>query len=165
MARDDIHPQLLRNIRNCREKLLTGRVISIDPSSGSRTSSPAYAIYRQGKLVAADSIKLPGILLNNAKYTPHRLRYISQILHDLGEFDVLAIEWFDPEPNHKTNHKSMQQLNQSVGCISGAVQWDRVIPVFGFEWTRHRPRDYVKSDIDDAVHIGKWVIELASKME
>ncbi len=159
----DVHPSLLRSIRLNSKHLLHGRVISIDPSSGSHSSLPAYAVFREGKLVSADAIQVPKQWLGSVNHTPHRLRVIGEHLRNLGEFDLLVVECFHWRPNARTDPKSMQQLNQSVGCITSNTQWHFVLQILGFEWAKHRPADYVKSDIADAIHMGSWAIELAEQ--
>lgn len=168
---DKVHPQLVKAIEANVEQILTKSFLTIDPSSGSKGnaakgwtgSMPGYAVFRKGKLVRAGEIVVPDRLLKGINYTPHRLQYIAQRLRTKfpKAFNLLVIETFHYKQGVRTNAASFQQLNQSVGAIVAALQWKSMVGVLAFEWTKFKPEQYMKSDANDAISLGVFVIRVA----
>src|SRR5574343_1157995 len=78
---------LYKEVRRLSPILTEGRVISIDPSCGSSSSMPAYAMYEQGKLVMAEEIPLQ---VEDTLH--HRLRQLAEELDKLPTADILIYE-------------------------------------------------------------------------
>lgn len=168
-----IHPSLVKAVALNAKVLLGGSFLSIDPSSGSpdtkkwgRGSMPGYAIFRRGHLYKAGQIQVPKELLKGINYCPHRLQFIANKLRVKfpREFKLLVIECIHYKPNRKTNMKSFQQLNQSVGAITAALQWKRILNVLPYEWKKVAGIYHIKGDAMDAIQIGQTVIEIARNL-
>lgn len=140
--------------------LLEGRVLSIDPSSGSASSMPGYAIYVAGKLVECGTIEIP-----YTKKSHVRLRYLKECIEkEFPEnWDVLIMESLTIMQS--TRRSAMSKLIESVGVILAAVKSDEVIYVAPASWHAYVRRkygdSYVKSDSEDARVMGELVIATA----
>lgn len=140
-------------------ELLDGRVLAVDPSSGSRNSLPGYATYHQGKLTDAGFIKF-----NTNRDKSERLVDLARFLRTEFEApDVLVIEHISPVFGYQKNGKFRQSINksfvilhQAVGCILGAVGCPKVIEVTPRTWRQYLPKEkeYDKNDDNDAIMIG-----------
>lgn len=147
------------------EIILKGTFISIDPSCGSNNSMPAYAIYKESRLVRSGTIQL-----NLNKDTEYRLKDLSKQLSNIipMDVDVAVIENIPVMPG-KFSHKGLSSLFKSVGTIIGAFSVIEnpnliFINIMPISWRKYAPAGYVKSDVGDAILIGNAAIQLAKKI-
>lgn len=140
-----------------RDKILTGTVLAIDPSSGAynrdrqEQSNIGYALFRAGEL--ADS----GVVAMDGRAMPvvwDRLRDLHDCL--ASEFpvpDVLIIEAIRGRIAH-------EYLKWSVAVISVAVRAPIVLEMNVATWRSKVGTKYQKSDENDAISIGSALIHI-----
>jgi len=121
--------------------ILNGRVLAIDPSSGSRDSLPGYAIYEH------DRITENGVVgLDYKQPIQHRLNKLFHFVDDLGHFDVLVIERIRGAQAHA-------YLHWAVGTVIAACRAEHVLEIPTTTWKKlaRSIADYEKSDAVDAL--------------
>lgn len=150
-------------------------VMAIDPSIGSTSSQPAYAIYVDGELIHAEK----------ASINPKAEQW--DRLQTLGNWVRLAYKNYRPDvlvyediPDQRympmingrpmaTGHnvKAHASLLKSVGAILSInyIHGDlRYLPLRPQVWKARISSSYVKGDIADAVEMGRIVIDMAKEM-
>ena len=155
----------VEDVTKCYEEILTGTILCVDPSSGSGSSMPGYALYEAGELQEHGIVDI----LKVGQKVQNRLRELAiSFRDDFDKVDVLVIE--DIPPIHGggrgrfgSQMKSHASLLKSVGCIIGAVDSDHVVSIHPRVWQKWKDENYVKSDHADATYIGIAAIEM-SKM-
>jgi hypothetical protein len=142
--------------------VLTGTVLVIDPSSGSSSSQPGYALFSGGNLTDSGTI-----VINHAKEVPRRLQDIAKALQkDFPPVDVLIIEDI-PVRSFGRNAHAHATLLKSVGAILSAAQYDKFIEISPSVWHAWLSKDpaiakgYAKGDEWDAKVMGFCVLDLA----
>lgn len=138
-------------------KLREGRVLAIDPSSGSVESMPGYALFEAGKLIESGIIKLP-----RGGELYRRLRSLGQSLRDDFQFeiDVLIVENIPPFMSSTAGGfrtKSVVNLHKSIGAVLASVEAKAFMEVSPMSWHAMLKKyevPSVKSDERDAVAIG-----------
>lgn len=141
--------------------VLSGTVLAIDPSSGSRNSQPGYALLQRGQLVDSGLLRIgSGRALHSRLYDlAHTLR------ESFEEPDILVTEFIAPGLS-ETGYfgKSMVSLQRAVGVVQSC--FDRpCIEVAPRSWRAHIPEPYYKADDNDAVMLGFSVLWAAQDME
>lgn len=134
-------------------QILNGRLMAVDPSSGSRESMPGYAIYEKGTLVESGTIEIP-----KGVHVSLRLQALCNSLQK--EFpipDVLAVEHIPP----RIGGVQVVNLQRSIGVIMAALPCPLIAQVAPVSWKSHCDENYYKSDELDAIYIGKCVVERA----
>lgn len=139
--------------KDCKDAILRGTVLAIDPSSGNanRPSSLGIAVYHRGELVNKGRLAF-----ESSPFLPERLCSLKGALEEFSWTpDVLAIEHVMLGKFHNG------ALIAAWGVIVAAVDAPITIPVPPISWRKHKPEDYKKDDVTDAILIGKAVIEAA----
>jgi len=136
------------------QSILTGKLLAIDPSVGSRSSLPGWAYFESGKLVASGVIQ---VAVNNSLQA--RLREISEKLREqFGPVDVLAVEdirvW-------RGARSMVVSLLKGVGAALCSVDAKVCLEVIPQAWHGLVGDDYEKSDEKDAIAIGEYVLYVA----
>lgn len=141
-------------IRSCRDLILAGTMLVVDPSSGSKDSKCGYAYYVAGDLVVSGTVDID-----------HRLPIEQRLANTFDWFsanynqpDMLIIE----EIRGRLAHV---YLLWSVGVIIAAARASQVIEMNIGTWKRRAGDDYVKSDEEDAKAIGRVTIQLAEEYD
>lgn len=153
--------QFNRHLRRVATSLVSGTALCIDPSVGSSSSMPGYAVYSGGTLVAS------GVLnVRKAGELWQKLAEVHGGILDLcetyGPVDVLVYEDV-PAMRHggvfaAGGHAT---LHKAIGATLSAPGPRDYLPVAPVMWKcRVRP-DYVKSDEADAIEMGWVALELA----
>lgn len=145
-----------KSLREYRDLILKGKLLAIDPSTGSTSSLPGYAIYEAGVLVESGLIQV-----SVAEASNKRLYEINRTLREEFEIpDVLVIEHISEIAFGvlKFKPKAFCGLHRGVGAILSAFNVDPVIAVPPRIWKKTVDENYVKSDESDAVYIGRHVI-------
>jgi len=149
-------------VEKCYSSILNGRLLAIDPSTGSQASMPGYALFEQTKLVESGIIQV-----NPADRRNQKLYSITQSLQsELPAPDVLAIENIPPISFNRAGAMSgwsLVSIQRAIGAIISVYNCEYV-EVAPMAWQRFKPADYVKSDEWDAISIGMCVIELAREI-
>lgn len=151
---------LYKEVRRLAPILTTGRVLAIDPSCGSTSSMPAYALYEAGTLVTSEEILLP---LEESLH--HRLRHLAEELDKLPTADILIYEEIPAVRFHasgRTSAGSQASLLKAVGVVMACAWAKEAIGLRPSVWKRLVRPGYIKSDIADAIEMGYIGIALAS---
>lgn len=155
------------SVTRCREEILRGQVLVIDPSCGSASSMPGYAIFEAGELVESGTIDVP---LHKELWK--RLRYISQCLRE--EFPSPDVFILEAIPAHRgmMSYVALASLNKAVGTFMTSVSYNKYVEISPSVWhsyikslPEYADRDYKtqdKGDEMDAIMIGKCVLALAT---
>lgn len=146
-------------IKDCADCCLTGRMLAVDPSTGSKSSMPGYAIFDKGELVESGIITVD--LAGNRS---ERLYEINRTLREdfTGPFDVVAVEsagFFIG----KMNPASIISLQRAIGAIIAAHPVKCLVEVPSNVWQKHAYKGYIKGDEQDAICIGLCVINTAKE--
>ena len=155
-------PKYKLQIQECNGCVIDGTLLAIDPSTGSESSLPGYAVFKAGQLVESGTITLD-ITLNRAQ----KLYEINRtIREDFGEykFDAIAVEDIGYFMG-KMNAKAVVSLQRAVGAIVAAYPTECLIEVPSNAWQKHKYKGYVKGDEADAICIGLCVINTAIAMK
>lgn len=138
-----------------------GKVLVIDPSSGSQSSLPGYALFEKGEL------KEVGVLeLNIGRELGQRLKQLSDSLREFGEVDVLVIEDI-PVRSFGKGARPHASLLKAVGCVMGSVSYKHLVEVSPSTWKAYLKRNegkflnYMKSDDWDALIMGYCSLDRA----
>jgi hypothetical protein len=153
-------------IRGCLLPLIQGRVVAVDPSIGSTSSQPGFAVYIQGELRASGILPIdPGLPVWE------RLRilvYHMRKLYREWDPDVLVFEDIPSQRhgqfNNAGNANAHASLLKAVGAILSVSGPDHYVGLHPQSWKRMVRPDYVKSDTRDAVEMGWIAIEEAKRI-
>ena len=145
--------KLAQEVGQYADLIKNGRMLAIDPSSGSAGSLPGYALFEAGRLVDAGTLGLP----RGTRALSNRLYLLRAALaSEFPQPDILAVELIAPVmPTGKGHflYKSASSLLKSVGAILSV--WDvPVIEPSPATWHSMTPPNYVKSDTADACMLG-----------
>lgn len=155
--------EVYKYIQGALVPLTQGKVLSVDPSIGSTSSQPAYALYIAGKLTTSDTGNI-----NPAMEKWERLQELAEWIDQLYQVhkpDVLIFEdipdqMYGPYGN-ATAHAS---LLKAVGAILSIPGPSHYIPLRPQVWKARVPEGYIKGDIQDAEFMGQLVISMAQEM-
>lgn len=142
--------------------LLKGVTVVIDPSVGSSSSMPGWAVYRQGSYVASGIFELP-----RTKPIQDRLRALSRALTKLyGEYqpDVLVYEDIPAQRHGMGNAVAHASLHKALGVILSVPGPAGFVGIMPISWKKLVRDTYIKGDEADAVEMGHVVIELAHEI-
>lgn len=148
---------------------LKGRVLCIDPSSGSEQSVPGFALF-EGQL-----LREVGFLeISRTSDAPIRFKELVAALRDnfSEEVDVLVIEYVPPfmskpgKGGFRT--QGVVNLHRAIGITMGVVNWKSIIQVPPISWRTWVTNNvgaigstYKKRDDRDALALGLTVFHLA----
>lgn len=138
--------------------LLRGRMIAVDPSVGSTSSQPGYAVYIQGELRNSGIISIdPSLPIWDRL---HRLNYGVRKLYQEWDPDVLVYEDIPAQRhstfNNKGNAEAHSSLLKAVGAILSVSGPDHYVGLHPSSWKAMVRPEYTKSDINDAIEMG-WI--------
>ena len=139
------------------DPILNGKMLAIDPSTGSASSMPGYALYENAELVES------GIFEIDPRRRNYRFYDIARILREeFPPVDLLAVEYI-PAIRYKggVSQTTVMKLGKAVGAILSAKEWPNIIEVPTASWKWHKPDNYEKTDEWDAITIGLCCINLA----
>lgn len=142
--------------------LIEGQVVCLDPSIGSSSSMPGWAVYRAGELIAS------GILEISPKDSiPDRLRMLynhMRRLYDQYPPDVLVYEDVPAQRQGGGNavaHASLLKASGVILCVPGPTGHVGLMPV---SWKAEARESYRKSDVNDAIELGYVAIQVAIRI-
>ncbi len=141
--------------------LVEGKVLCIDPSTGSQSSMPGFAYYEAGVLKERGIIKVDHRLNRSLK-----LYEIARTIRE--EFpvpDVLIVEYIPPV-SYKggMNSVAVMALQKAIGAIMGAHPFEHLLEIPASAWKSYKPEAYEKSDDWDAVCLGLCALTVASEI-
>lgn len=151
--------KLYEGVASLADVLSTGSVFVVDPSIGSSSSSPAWALYRKGVLIDSSIISTGG------SHTPlwARARMLGQTIAYLTNLhwpDVLVYE--DIPATSGFNQNAIASLLKAVGIILACSKSEHVLGIHPASWKPYVRPEYKKGDREDAVEIGYIVTSLAA---
>lgn len=146
--------------------ILKGTLLAIDPSSGSQSSQPGYALFEKGVLKEMGIVDV-GTRYSKGGALASRLFLLRETLVEQFQPDVLAIE----RCPFGYGNTSAAKLQQVMGCVKST--WDipciEVSPSSWKRWTESLERlsgtSYEKRDDMDAAVMGVCVIGHALEVE
>lgn len=143
--------------------LQQGIVVGIDPSIGSRSSQPGYAVAREGIIIES------GILPINPNLTMwlrlQKLSYHIRKLYREWDPDVLVFEDIPSQRHGGGNANAHASLLKAVGVVLSISGPEGYIPMSPQSWKRMTRSTYVKSDEADAVEILWIAIEESKRIQ
>lgn len=154
--------KLYQEVARLRGPLQHGTVFAVDPSIGSSSSSPAWALYRSGELIDSGMIHTGGSHLELWQ----RARKLGNALHILTQeagVDVLIYE--DIPATSGFNQNAIASLLKAVGIVLACTTSSHVLGVHPASWKNYVRPEYKKGDKEDAVEIGHVAIGLARHIE
>lgn len=153
-------------------QLLAGRILALDPSVGSWSSQPGYAIFEAGQLIDSGVIEMPVGATRS-----RRLYYLRRILTDqfTEKFDAVVIEDI---PTSRVNRrrgggvyfdaKAQVPLHKAVGVIESCFDAHTLF-VHPATWRTYATEEHLSmktrgepTDERDAVVMGQTVLLLAA---
>lgn len=141
-----------------KKEILNGRMLSMDPTSGTKNSEAGWAIFDAGKLESSGIISIA----DGAK--DERLRDILATLQtEFTEvYDVLALEDI-PVARRRGNFDVSQTLIQACGVYIAGTS-GKLVELNSHTWqaVARRLGGWVKGDESDAQYIGLAAIAFAS---
>lgn len=149
---------LYKEVRSNLTAILGGRILSVDPSCGSRSSMPGWAYYTEGGKLEGSGI----LKLDYEKELNYRLHTLLVDLQEwAGDVDVLVYEDIAPRRYGGGGAHGHASLLKSVGVVMSALPVVAAIGVKPTQWKKLASAGYVKSDEADAREMGRIVIDLA----
>lgn len=139
-----------------------GKVLAIDPSSGSAKSAPGFAFIEQGILLESGTYFMP-----KGDITGRLYALAEALRKDFSDIDVLIIESLPPymqSAGSSFKSRSVMNLHMSVGAIYGALGHAITIGVTPSSWHAEARRlnfTYEKSDENDALILAHTVFKRA----
>lgn len=155
--------KLENQLRDCKSGVLDGTMLVIDPSAGSQSSLPGYALFKKGKLV--DS----GVIAINIGWKLHRrLQQIQKTLQeDFEEVDVLAIE--DIQFTNPKMLRAQSTLFKAIGVFLASARYKKLVEIVPTTWKSFLKKnntqfeDYIKGDEWDAIIMGYCILSKAQE--
>lgn len=142
--------------------LVRGVVLVVDPSMGSSSSLPGWAVYSGGDY--ADS----GVLEVHTEGSHwHRLKEVYRQLENLSKAwlpGVCVYEQIPVSAHAGRSQVSHASLLMALGVTMAAVEADGFVGIAPVSWKRFISPGYIKSDEADAVEMGRIVIAMANEM-
>lgn len=141
--------------------LLTGMVLVIDPSIGSTSSSPGWAIYKQGELLDSGTLSTGGSsteLWRRARTLGNSIKVLSSTYN----FDLLIYE--DIPATSSFNQNAVSSLLKAVGIVLACSKSEHVLGIHPASWRNYVRPEYKKGDKEDAEEIGYIAISLAKRI-
>lgn len=160
----DISPKskLYQEVESRRGDLQYSTVLVIDPSIGSASSRPGWAVYIEGKLSAAGTIDTGGSHLALWK----RARTLADEVRALCEdFAPTLLVYEDIPATSNFNANAQASLLKAVGIILSASTTDDCLGIHPASWKNYVRPSYTKGDKEDAIEIGYVAVELAKRIE
>ena len=150
-----VYSEISANLKGLTE----GRVVSIDPSIGSSSSMPGWAVYLAGNYVESGTFDIP-----RDKSIPERLKHLARCMTKLyarHDPDVLVYEEIPAQRHGMGNAGAHASLLKAVGAILSVPGPDGYVGIMPVSWKALVLDTYIKGDEEDACEIGRIVIEQA----
>lgn len=160
----DISPKskLYQEVDKLSLELRTGMVLVIDPSIGSSSSRPGWAVYDTGKLYYSGTIDTGGSHLPLWK----RARTLADEIRALcDDFAPTLLVYEDIPATSGFNANAQASLLKAVGIVLAATNTEECLGIHPASWKNYVRPEYTKSDEADAIEIGWITIALAEHIE
>jgi hypothetical protein len=143
--------------------VLKGRVLSIDPSIGSTSSMPGWAVYDSGELIDSGIVTIE--VSNDIPDRLQQLHFGIRKLMQTWEPDILVYEDIPAQRHGGGNAVAHASLLKATGAILSVPGPIGFIGLHPLTWKRHVRPDYRKSDENDAIAMGYIAVDLSKWME
>ena len=150
--------QLYKNVSPIALELTTCTVLAIDPSIGSSSSSPGWAVYTPKGLYKSGTIDTGGSHLPLWKRARKLADEIKSLCEDFGP-EVLVYE--DIPASSGFNANAQASLLKAVGIVLASSDTEVCLGIHPASWKNYVRPTYTKGDEEDAIEIGWVAIELA----
>lgn len=134
--------------------LTEGVIVSIDPSIGSRSSQPGYAVYVVGRLRDSGVLEIQPDLPVWKRL--QRLAFHIRKLYAFWEPDILVYEEIPSMRFGGGNANSHASLLKAVGVVLSVSGPSGYVGLHPMSWKKLTRASYEKSDENDAVEMG-WI--------
>ena len=151
--------QIYSEIYEGRKLLVRGIVLAVDPSIGSKSSMPGFAIYSNGELLTSGTLRIDATMSQSA-----RLKEVYRQLRNLSKeykVDACVYEKVPVSAHGGRSQVAHASLLMAVGVTLAAVDARVFVGIPPTSWKKYAREDYTKTDEADAVEIGRIVIEMA----
>lgn len=149
-------------VRDALKELQEGVVMGVDPSIGSHSSMPGWAVYRAGELVASGTFDMdPDAPLQT------RLQRLTYLLrHLIADYkpDVLVYEMVSDVPFKGFAARGLASLQKALGAILSVSGPDKYVGMLSGTWKKYVRPGYVKGDEQDAIELAWVAIEQARQI-
>lgn len=154
--------QAYQALEKCHFYVINGIVISIDPSIGSTSSMPGYAVYKQGVLQESGVLKIDrsGSVAQRLQELSHRVRK----LYSTWNPDVLVYEEIPSQRYGGGNANAHASLLKAVGVILSISGPEGYVGLTPQSWKKMTRPEYTKSDENDAKELGYIAILEAARI-
>ena len=143
------------------ETILTQNMLCIDPSTGSYSSMPGYALFKKGKKIESGIIEVDP-KLNKSLKLYEIARTIREDFSDTA-IDLLVVEYIPPMSfKGGMSGVAIMSLQKSIGAIMGAMPFTNLLEIPVASWKAFKPKDYVKTDEYDSICLGLCAIGIAT---
>lgn len=134
--------------------------MAVDPSCGSRSSMPGYAIYRAGDLVESGTIQIGDV----SRPLPYRLQDLGEEIRNMYlrvDPDVLVVEELPVRRFGGGSATAHASLLKSAGAVFATAPAQRVITIRPQAWRQLTHDGWYKDDEQDAIAMGHAVVAVA----
>lgn len=152
-----------QDIARCTKHMTEGIVIAIDPSIGSNSSMPGYAVYVEGELQESGVFEV-----DPRQSVPIRLQRVAFLVRKLYKEwipDVLVYEDIPPTRFGGGNAGAHSSLLKAVGVVLSVSGPDYYVGIQPRSWKSLARSSYVKGDQEDAEEIGWVCIQEAKRIQ
>jgi len=144
-------------------------MLVLDPSIGSQSSQPGYAIYEKGELVESGVIEMP-----TSASTARRLYYLGKCLREQfhEKYDVVLIELIPALRFNKFGRSLQSQipLHYAVAVCMSSFDTDCLLEISPSTWRSYADEQHLVDkknkmqgmDEQDAICMGHSVLEIAT---
>lgn len=154
--------QAYTQIQNNLNRLINGIVVCIDPSIGSSSSMPGYAVYIAGELQSSGI--LPIDPTGSVPMRLQKLAYHMRRLYAEWDPDTLVYEEIPAQRYGGGNANAHASLLKAVGVILSISGPSGYVGLLPLSWKRMIRDTYVKGDREDAEEIGYIAIQQAKRI-
>lgn len=144
--------KIVKDIEKLSDDILGGNFLAIDPAS----KSAGYALFSKGELVESGSIEAPeGPIAVRLDYMRGELAKL------IGRKSIGAVA-----VEKVRSHTGHVFLTWSAGTLVSATKSPKVIEITTTMWKKNiDPKKYLKSDEQDAIEIGRFVVTIAKELK
>ena len=153
----------IQQIRGVRDALLGGKVLAVDPSSGSSGSMPGWCTFDASTPTDSGTIEV----VRDPAYFNRQLHSLNTCLRSQFDVpDVLVIEHIAPifSGGAARQFSNTHRLHQGIGAIMAAFHCP-MVSIPPSIWKKYAPENYEKTDENDAIMLGIAAINTARKLE
>lgn len=146
--------QAYGEIQAAAHELQAGIILAVDPSIGSQSSMPGWAVYSKGLYQESGIIEI-----NCTASTPFRLQYLNYSIRKLiakWQPDVMVYEAITDVPYKGFSARGHAPLQKALGAILSISGPSKYVGMLAVSWKKMVRDTYVKGDEADAVELG-WV--------